>query len=90
MNIPNDLHASDKGTSKQNKPSVPVSNPIKQVVEVMRKVDLNSPDAVKNEKSIVDSKGKRINLDDEEVRFDYFKGAFVKRKPAKNENQDKK
>ncbi len=90
MNTPNNLQADDNSITKQNKPSVPVSNPIKQVVEVMRKVDLNSPDAAKNEKSIVDSKGKRINLDDEEAKFDYFKGAFIKKTPTKNESQGKK
>ncbi len=67
------------GNSKPNAPSTPAkSNPIKQVVDIMRKVDVKSPDADKNEKSIVDKSGKRINLNDEEVRFNYFKGTFVK------------
>ncbi len=43
----------------------------------MRRVEVKSPDAAKNEKSIVDKNGKRITLNEDEVRFDYFKGTFV-------------
>ncbi len=79
------------GKTKSDTPSAPAkSNPIKQIVDVMKKVDVKSPDAAKNEKSIVDSKGKRINLNDEEVRFDYFKGQFVKKNAENNKNQNKK
>lgn len=59
------------------KDSKPVKNPVKEVVEVMRRVEVKSPDAAKNEKSIVDKNGKRITLNEDEVRFDYFKGTFV-------------
>ncbi|MBP9816286.1 hypothetical protein KBD09_03580 [Candidatus Woesebacteria bacterium] len=73
------------------KPNTPVkTNPVNQVVEVMRKIDTKSPDAAKNEKSIIDKDGKRINLNDDEVRFDYFKGTFVPKNKGKNENQGKK
>ena len=72
------------GQVKFDKPNAPAkTNPIKQVVDVMRKVDVKSPDATKNEKSIVDKSGKRINLNDEDVRYDHFKGAFVKKSDKK-------
>jgi hypothetical protein len=78
----------NQNDTKQNTPAK--ANPVKQVVDVMRKIDTKSPDAVKNEKSIVDKDGKRINLNDEEVRFDYFKGTFVPKNKAKDENQGEK
>ncbi len=59
------------------KDSKPAKNPVKEVVEVMRRVEVKSPDAAKNEKSIVDKNGKRITLNEDEVKFDYFKGTFV-------------
>ena len=59
------------------KDAKPVKNPVKEVVEVMRRVEVKTPDAAKNEKSIVDKDGKRITLNDEDVRFNYFKGRFV-------------
>ncbi len=91
INTPNDFHTNDKSATKQNTPTAPVkTNPVNQVVEVMRKIDTKSPDAAKNEKSIVDKDGKRINLNDDEVRFDYFKGTFVSKNKVKDENQGKK
>ncbi len=59
------------------KDTKPVKNPVKEVVEVMRRVEVKTPDAAKNEKSIIDKDGKRITLNDEDVRFNYFKGRFV-------------
>ena len=70
-----------KNDTQQPKPTN--SSPIKQIVDVMKKVDVKSPDAAKNEKSIVDSKGKRINLNDEDVRFNYFSGRWVKKDDKK-------
>lgn len=68
------------GKSKPNTPSEPAkSNPIKQIVDVMKKVDTKGPEAKQNEVSIKDKDGKRINLNDEDVRFDYFKGKFVRK-----------
>ena len=65
----------DLNYPKENTPAK--GNPVKQVVDVMKKVNVKSPDAAKNEKSIVDKNGKRITLNEDEVRFDYFKGTFV-------------
>ena len=91
MNTPNNFQANDKSTAKQNTPSAPVkTNPVNQVVEVMRKIDTKSPDAAKNEKSIVDKNGKRINLNDEDVRFNYFKGTFERKSHIDNKNGSKK
>ena len=78
----------NQNDAKQNTPTK--ANPVKQVVDVMRRIDTKSPDAAKNEKSIVDKNGKRINLNDEEVRFDYFKGTFVRKNPVSGEKQGKK
>jgi hypothetical protein len=45
------FQANDKNIAKQNTPSAPVkTNPVKQVVDLMRKIDTKSPDAAKNEK----------------------------------------
>jgi len=55
------------------------SNPIKQVVDVMKKVDVSSPEAKQNEVSIQDKNGKRIKLDDEPVRNTYFRGVYMPR-----------
>lgn len=74
--------------AKQKTPTK--TNPVNQVVEVMRKIDTKSPDAAKNEKSIVDKDRKRINLNDDEVRFDYFKGTFVPKNQAKGQKDGKK
>lgn len=63
-------------TSKNAKPN---SNPVKQIVEVLKRVDLKNPDAAKNEISVIDKNGKRIKLTEDEVRFDYFKGRFVRK-----------
>lgn len=79
------------GKSKSNTSTPPIkSNPVKQVVDVMRKIDTKSPDAAKNEKSIVDKNGKRINLNDEDIRFNYFKGTFERKNPTDNKNGNKK
>ncbi len=65
-------------TTNDAQKSTPEStNPIKQVVDVMKKVDTSGPEAKQNEVSITDKNGKRIKLDDEEARFNYFKGTFV-------------
>jgi len=58
-------------------------SPIKQIVDVMKKVDTKGPEAEKNEVSIKDKDGKRINLNDEDVRFDYFLGRFVRKSDKK-------
>ncbi|KKW10658.1 MAG: hypothetical protein UY49_C0017G0011 [Microgenomates group bacterium GW2011_GWC1_49_7] len=63
----------DNGIMREATPVTDI-NPIKQVVDVMKKVDLKSPDAQKNEVSIKDKNGKRIKLDDEPVRNTYFRG----------------
>jgi hypothetical protein len=78
------------GKSKSDTPKPVKTNPVKQVVEVMRKIDTKSPEAAKNEKSIVDKNGKRINLNDEDVRFNYFKGTFEQKSLADNKNGRKK
>lgn len=93
MTKPNDLQnlrAKDNNVAKQNTPSAPANNPIKQIVDIMKKVDLKSPDAAKNEKSITDKNGKRINLDDEDVRFNYFKGVFERKSPTNDAVASKK
>ncbi len=69
------IYYADNGVVRQAVPVTPTnSNPIKQVVEVMKKVDLKSPEAKQNEVSIKDKNGKRIKLDDEPVRNTYFRG----------------
>lgn len=89
MNKTNNSHTLQ--ATKQNTPSTPEStNPIKQIVEVMQKVDTKSPEAKQNEVSIKDKNGNRIKLNDEEVRFDYFKGTFVPITPVSNDNDKKK
>lgn len=70
---------SDEGTIRE---AIPVTtenkdnNPIKQVIDVMKKVDTSAPDAKENEVSIKDKDGKRIKLDDEPVRNTYFRGVY--------------
>jgi hypothetical protein len=78
----------NQNDTKQNTPTK--ANPVKKVVDVMRKIDTKSPDAAKNEKSIVDKNGKRINLNDEDVRFNYFKGTFERKSHTDNKNGSKK
>lgn len=78
------------GKSKSDTPKPVKTNPVKQVVDVMKKIDTKSPDAAKNEKSIVDKNGKRINLNDEDVRFNYFKGTFERKSPTNDKTGSKK
>lgn len=69
------IYYADNGVIRQAVPVTPTdNNPIKQVVDVMKKVDLKSPEAKQNEISIKDKNGKRIKLDDEPVRTTYFRG----------------
>ena len=70
-------------TNDAQKPTPESTNPIKQVVDVMKKVDTSGPEAKQNEVSITDKNGKRIKLDDEEVRFNYFKGTFERKSGKK-------
>ncbi len=77
--------------SNAQKPTTPEStNPIKQVVDVMKKVETKGPEAKQNEVSIKDKNGNRIKLNDDEKRFDYFKGTFVPKKTVKNGENDQK
>ena len=71
-------------TDNTQKPTAPEgTNPIKRVIDVMRKVDTKGPEAKQNEVSIKDRNGKRINLDDEDVKFNYFKGTFERKSDKK-------
>ena len=76
-------------TSNTKKPTTPEStNPIKQVVDVMKKVETKGPEAKQNEVSIKDKNGNRIKLDDDEVRYNHFKGRFVRKNPATGEEEN--
>lgn len=71
---PNDIQIFYKSDDGSVKEAVPVnSKPIKEIVEVMKKVDTKSPESKQNEISIQDANGKRIKLDDQPVRNTYFK-----------------
>ncbi len=71
-------------TDNTQKPTAPENtNPIKRVIDVMRKVDTKGPEAKQNEVSIKDRDGKRINLNDEDVEFNYYKGIFERKSDKK-------
>lgn len=71
-------------------PATAKSNPIKQVVDAMKKVDLKSPEAKLNEVSIKDKNGNRIKLDDEPVRTTYFRGVEPSGNYFRGVEEDKK
>ena len=72
-NNPNDIQIFYKGEDGSVKEAIPVnSKPIKQIVEVMKKVEVKSPEAKQNEVSIKDSNGKRIKLDDQQIKNNFI------------------
>ncbi len=90
-NNPNDIQIFYKSDDGSIREATQIdSKPIKQIVDVMRKVDLKSPEAKKNEVSIKDNKGKRVKLDDQPIRTTYFRGVEPQNTTFKGVEQDKK
>ncbi len=75
-NIPsNTTSAPDVAHSPQQRPPQPSNQPtITQLVQTMKHVKTDTPEAKLNKDSMVDNHGNRITFNDEAVRSQTFKG----------------
>ena len=74
-NVPtNNISAPDVALSPQSTPPQTSIQPITQLVQTMKSVQTDSPEAQLNKDSMIDNQGKRITFNDAETRSQTFKG----------------